>query len=90
MLARFTVTPEGLIIGCVVPNVLPNNNIQLKENMVYELHADMIYSELITLTTLGDSVYPMSECSGSKDRGCSLDKYIALAQGRHLLIEGEK
>ena len=79
-IARFTVTPDGLLVGvCIKNEVLKSGRVyQINENMI----AAALGSDAITISDVGASDFKFTE-------PMSLDKLLAVAGGQHLTVNGK-
>lgn len=79
LIARFTVTPDGLIVGVCL------NKEALKPGHVYQIGENDILKGLggdtLNIRSLGSSDFQASEPT-------SLDMLLAIAGGRHLTVDG--
>ncbi len=80
---RIQVLPHGLIIGHVIPKEHPmNNTMDLEPNHVYELQVNT-WAGTEMFTDIGEADVKMFDI---QEGGCGLDKFIALAGGKHLTV----
>lgn len=84
---RIQILPNGLIVGHVVPESHPaNGHFTMKENHVYELQFELAYGRE-QLRDIGEADVKMFDIEAT---GCGLDKFIALAGGKHLTVNNRK
>ncbi|AFC21871.1 hypothetical protein GAP32_418 [Cronobacter phage vB_CsaM_GAP32] len=85
---RIQIMPGGIVIGHVIPSDHPANNgvIELIENHVYELRGESTF-DTTSFHDIGEADVKMFDIESG---GCSLDKFIALAGGKHLTVNNGK
>lgn len=84
---RIQILPSGIIIGHVVPEEHPaNGHITMKTDHVYELQFELTYGRE-ELRDIGEADVKMFDIEPG---GCGLDKFIALAGGKHLTVNNGK
>jgi len=87
MVMRLHVMPGGIVVGHIVPKEHPaNGSIELKENCVYELNVDNTF-DTQTFREVGSADFTTATIG--KERGCSVDQFIARSHGNHLVVNGQ-